>query len=77
MLQNNTTNKNQSVFQGTYIIPSLTTVLRDETYFERPEEFYPPHFLTADGQFLRNEAFMPFSAGNILYVNTFRAVKIS
>ncbi|XP_073481193.1 cytochrome P450 2K1-like [Aquarana catesbeiana] len=49
--------------KGTYIIPSLTTVLRDETYFERPEEFYPQHFLTADGQFLRNEAFMPFSAG--------------
>ncbi|XP_072263484.1 cytochrome P450 2K1-like isoform X2 [Pyxicephalus adspersus] len=49
--------------KGTYIIPSLTTVLRDKTYFERPDEFYPEHFLNADGQFRRTEAFIPFSAG--------------
>ncbi|KAM5163933.1 cytochrome P450 2K4-like [Mantella aurantiaca] len=49
--------------KGTYIIPSLTTVLQDETYFERPGEFYPQHFLNAEGQFVRNEAFIPFSAG--------------
>ncbi|XP_044147860.1 cytochrome P450 2K1-like isoform X1 [Bufo gargarizans] len=49
--------------KGTYIIPLLSSVLRDQTHFEKPEDFYPNHFLDADGNFLKKEAFMPFSAG--------------
>ncbi|XP_066450313.1 cytochrome P450 2K4-like [Eleutherodactylus coqui] len=49
--------------KGTYIIPSLTSVLREAKYFKKPDEFYPQHFLDADGNFVKNEAFMPFSAG--------------
>ncbi|XP_040283164.1 cytochrome P450 2K6-like isoform X2 [Bufo bufo] len=49
--------------KGTYIIPLLSSVLRDQTQFEKPEDFYPNHFLDADGNFLKKEAFMPFSAG--------------
>nr|XP_014341956.1 PREDICTED: cytochrome P450 2K1-like [Latimeria chalumnae] len=49
--------------KGTQIIPLLTTVLHDKTQWEKPSEFYPPHFLDAEGKFIKMEAFMPFSAG--------------
>ncbi|XP_071999882.1 cytochrome P450 2K1-like [Engystomops pustulosus] len=49
--------------KGTFIIPLLSSVLRDKTQFEKPDDFYPNHFLDANGQFLKKDAFMPFSAG--------------
>uniref|UniRef100_L7N2Y5 Provisional ortholog of cytochrome P450 family 2 subfamily AC member 1 n=1 Tax=Xenopus tropicalis TaxID=8364 RepID=L7N2Y5_XENTR len=49
--------------KGTQIMPLLTSVLRDKAYFKKPEEFYPEHFLDSDGNFVKNEAFLPFSAG--------------
>ncbi|KAM3930510.1 cytochrome P450 2K1-like [Leptodactylus fuscus] len=49
--------------KGTFIIPLLTSVLRDKTQFERPDDFYPNHFLDGNGNFMKKEAFMPFSAG--------------
>ncbi|CAH2245836.1 cytochrome P450 2K6-like [Pelobates cultripes] len=49
--------------QGTYIIPLLESVLYDKTQFDNPESFCPEHFLDSDGRFVKNSAFMPFSAG--------------
>ncbi|OCT81364.1 cytochrome P450 2K6 [Xenopus laevis] len=49
--------------KGTFVIPLLASVLRDEKYFEKPYEFYPQHFLNSEGHFVKNEAFLPFSAG--------------
>ncbi|XP_059584687.1 cytochrome P450 2K6-like isoform X2 [Alligator mississippiensis] len=49
--------------KGTYIIPFLGSVLRDISQWEKPDDFYPEHFLDSEGKFVKKEAFMPFSAG--------------
>ncbi|XP_076767828.1 cytochrome P450 2D10-like isoform X3 [Arvicanthis niloticus] len=49
--------------KGTLLIPNLSSVLKDETVWEKPLHFHPEHFLDAQGHFVKQEAFMPFSAG--------------
>ncbi|KAM8953700.1 cytochrome P450 2K4-like isoform 6-T6 [Pelodytes ibericus] len=49
--------------KGTQVMPLLGSVLQDEKYFEKPEDFYPQHFLDSKGNFVKNEAFLPFAAG--------------
>ncbi|XP_029281891.1 cytochrome P450 2K1-like [Cottoperca gobio] len=49
--------------KGTAVIPLLTSVLYDESEWEKPHSFYPAHFLDKDGKFVKRDAFMPFSAG--------------
>uniref|UniRef100_A0A8C2W7G3 Cytochrome P450 2K1-like n=1 Tax=Cyclopterus lumpus TaxID=8103 RepID=A0A8C2W7G3_CYCLU len=49
--------------KGTPVIPLLTSVLWDETEWEKPQVFNPAHFLDKDGKFVKRDAFMPFSAG--------------
>ncbi|NXI68005.1 CP2K6 protein, partial [Anseranas semipalmata] len=49
--------------KGTYIIPLLTSVLRDKSQWQKPDTFHPEHFLDSEGKFVKKDAFMPFSAG--------------
>uniref|UniRef100_A0A8C0JE61 Uncharacterized protein n=1 Tax=Chelonoidis abingdonii TaxID=106734 RepID=A0A8C0JE61_CHEAB len=49
--------------KGMTVIFNLSSVLKDEMVWEKPHQFYPEHFLDADGQFVKREAFLPFSAG--------------
>ncbi|XP_041862618.1 cytochrome P450 2D20-like [Melanotaenia boesemani] len=49
--------------KGTMILPTLDSVLHDETMWETPNTFNLQHFLDQDGKFRRREAFLPFSAG--------------
>nr|XP_028603689.1 transcription factor 20 isoform X6 [Podarcis muralis] len=49
--------------KGTTIVTNLSSVLKDETMWENPHQFWPEHFLDANGQFVKREAFIPFSAG--------------
>lgn len=49
--------------KGTMIIPSLYSVLHDESMWETPHSFNPGHFLNPDGSLRNREAFLPFSAG--------------
>ncbi|XP_049445405.1 cytochrome P450 2K1-like [Epinephelus fuscoguttatus] len=49
--------------KGTTVCPLLASVLYDESEWENPHSFYPPHFLDKDGKFVKREAFLAFSAG--------------
>ncbi|XP_054834011.1 cytochrome P450 2K4-like [Eublepharis macularius] len=49
--------------KGTQIVVLLSSVLYDESQWEKPLKFYPEHFLDSEGNFVKRDAFMPFSAG--------------
>ncbi|XP_047450160.1 cytochrome P450 2A13-like [Mugil cephalus] len=48
---------------GTIIIPLLHSVLKEEKQWATPWSFNPQHFLDQSGNFRKNPAFLPFSAG--------------
>ncbi|MEE6512809.1 hypothetical protein FKM82_020032 [Ascaphus truei] len=41
----------------------LGSVLRDPNFFPYPQEFNPQNFLNEHGEFKKNDAFVPLSAG--------------
>ncbi|KAM4631944.1 cytochrome P450 2K1-like isoform 1-T1 [Discoglossus pictus] len=49
--------------KGTDVIPFLTSVLYDKSQWKTPYKFNPYHFLDANGKFVKQDAFMPFSIG--------------
>ncbi|KAG8511979.1 Cytochrome P450 2C5 [Galemys pyrenaicus] len=55
--------RNYYIPKDTEVITLLTSVLRDQTQWEKPDTFNPEHFLSSTGKFIRKEAFMPFSVG--------------
>lgn len=52
--------------QNTTVYPVMSSVLHDPRHFEKPDTFYPGHFLDAKGNFRKREAFIPFSMGELL-----------
>ncbi|XP_072524663.1 cytochrome P450 2G1-like [Salminus brasiliensis] len=49
--------------KDTVILPMLHSVLRDKDHWDSPWTFNPKHFLDTNGNFKKNPAFLPFSAG--------------
>nr|QQL94707.1 cytochrome P450 2f3 [Lateolabrax maculatus] len=49
--------------KSTLIIPLLHSVLKEEKQWATPLSFNPEHFLDQNGNFKKNPAFLPFSAG--------------
>ncbi|XP_034017693.1 vitamin D 25-hydroxylase [Thalassophryne amazonica] len=49
--------------KGTMVITNLYSVHFDEKYWNEPEIFSPQRFLDNNGNFLKREAFLPFSLG--------------
>ncbi|KAG8570480.1 hypothetical protein GDO81_011287 [Engystomops pustulosus] len=68
MTYRNTNIQGFDIPKGTTIIPNLTSVLKDKNIWKKPYQFYPEHFLDAEGKFVKNEAFIPFSAGRRICV---------
>ncbi|KAG7259950.1 hypothetical protein CRUP_027016, partial [Coryphaenoides rupestris] len=52
-----------SIPKGTLVIPNLTSVLNETSQWKFPAEFNPDNFLNEQGEFVKPEAFMPFSIG--------------
>ncbi|XP_051807649.1 cytochrome P450 2F2-like [Acanthochromis polyacanthus] len=52
-----------SIPKGTTIIQNLTSLHNEEGQWKYPHEFNPGNFLNDQGEFVKPEAFMPFSAG--------------
>ncbi|XP_062328146.1 vitamin D 25-hydroxylase [Osmerus eperlanus] len=52
-----------SIPKGTMVISNLYSVNFDEKYWTDPEVFSPQRFLDSKGNFVRREAFLPFSLG--------------
>ncbi|XP_063162386.1 cytochrome P450 2J2-like [Candoia aspera] len=49
--------------KGTLMLPNSHSVLYDPECWETPWKFNPGHFLDSEGNFVNNEAYLPFSAG--------------
>ncbi|CAN0270036.1 unnamed protein product [Bubo scandiacus] len=52
----------ESHLEATTLMTSLTSIMFDKNAWETPDTFNPEHFLE-NGQYRRQEAFLPFSAG--------------
>ncbi|KAL1006139.1 hypothetical protein UPYG_G00068300 [Umbra pygmaea] len=50
--------------KGTTVIPNLSSLLHEEGQWKFPHEFNPENFLNENGEFVKPEAFLPFSAGS-------------
>lgn len=50
--------------KGAVVIPSLECCHSDPVYWEKPNDFYPEHFLNKEGKVIhKKEGFIPFSTG--------------
>ncbi|KAM8945946.1 cytochrome P450 2J4-like [Pelodytes ibericus] len=49
--------------KGTVVLTDLSSLNYDGKYWKYPHEFSPENFLNEDGELIKPEAFLPFSAG--------------
>ncbi|XP_076154105.1 cytochrome P450 2F2-like [Alosa pseudoharengus] len=50
--------------KGTLVVPLLSSALHEEGQWKSPNDFNPENFLNERGEFVKPDAFMPFSAGS-------------
>ncbi|XP_035698865.1 cytochrome P450 2U1-like [Branchiostoma floridae] len=56
--------------RGTMVHVNLWSVLRDPSLWEEPDQFKPERFLDNQGQFMKKDAFIPFSIGRRFCLGT-------
>uniref|UniRef100_A0A0N4Z7V3 Cytochrome P450 n=1 Tax=Parastrongyloides trichosuri TaxID=131310 RepID=A0A0N4Z7V3_PARTI len=49
--------------KGTMVLPMISIVMNDSTYFDEPKKFNPSRFLDENGNQKKLDGFMPFSLG--------------
>lgn len=55
---------NYTIPKGTILIAHQECCHRDPNYWEKPDQFYPGHFLDKDGNFIsKKESYIPFNIG--------------
>ncbi|KAL1488513.1 hypothetical protein ABEB36_014979 [Hypothenemus hampei] len=54
--------------KGSMIVPLLWSINMNEEQYKNPHQFNPNNFLDLDGQFCKNENFIPFQAGKRMCV---------
>ncbi|XP_061450002.1 cytochrome P450 2D19-like isoform X3 [Rhineura floridana] len=52
-----------TISKGTTVIINFASILCDKSQWKYPSEFNPSNFLNEQGEFMKPEAFLPFSAG--------------
>ncbi|XP_069587684.1 cytochrome P450 2D15-like isoform X2 [Ranitomeya imitator] len=68
MTYRNTNIQGFDIPKGITIVPNLTSVLKDKSIWKKPFQFYPEHLMDSEGNFVKNEVFIPFSAGRRICV---------
>jgi cytochrome P450 len=63
--------------KGTILMANSYQVHHDPQYWERPDDFYPPHFLNEDGSVKYNEAYIPFSIGSTLVATQMNLINLN
>ncbi|XP_053339247.1 cytochrome P450 2B4-like isoform X1 [Clarias gariepinus] len=49
--------------KGTQILANLMAIMQDKEHWKYPDTFNPENFLDENGQFCKNDSFLPFSLG--------------
>ncbi|XP_078522257.1 cytochrome P450 2J5-like isoform X1 [Lissotriton helveticus] len=57
-----------NIKKGSLIIANIYSSLYDPDHWEAPKQFNPGHFLDMEGNFIRKEAFLPFSAASVAFL---------
>ncbi|XP_067875637.1 cytochrome P450 2J2-like isoform X1 [Heterodontus francisci] len=55
--------KGYTIKKGTFILINMESILSEETQWKDPKQFNPENFLNENGEFVKPDAFIPFSLG--------------
>uniref|UniRef100_A0A8C6XKS7 Uncharacterized protein n=1 Tax=Naja naja TaxID=35670 RepID=A0A8C6XKS7_NAJNA len=63
--------------KDTMVFVNIQSAHRDESQWKFPNEFNPSNFLNEEGDFVKPEAFLPFSAGELFSISFFLSLSPS